>query len=95
MHYTIEHLVASFFAGLIVGVVSTVFFSRKDLTLEMTVALLIMSVWMGMHVYGFFFATEVDWFFNIAGFGAVGTFVGINLRAAANIPDTLKILWKK
>ena len=87
--YTIEHLVATFTAGLIIGVVSTVFSTRKELTLEKTIALLIIALWLGMHTYSFFFNTGVDWLFNIVGFGAVGTFVGINhARLKMYLKDT-------
>lgn len=93
--YTIEHLVAAFFAGLILGVVSSALATRKDsLSVETVVALVIMSVWMGMHVYSFFFGNEVDWVFNIAGFGAVGTFVGINLRSGQGVKDLMTFIKK-
>lgn len=94
MTYSVEHIVATFVAGLIIGVVSTLIMTRKGLTTEMHVALLIMTVWMGMHTYGFFFGNEVDWFFNIAGFGAVGTFVGVNLRSVEGVKEFLKVIRK-
>jgi hypothetical protein len=92
--YTIEHLVATFFVGLIIGVVSTVFFTQRSLTLEKHVAFLIMSIWLSMHVYSFFFGNEVDWIFNLVGFGAVGTFVGINLRSVNGVADMVRLLKK-
>lgn len=92
MTYSIEHIVATFIAGVLVGVVSTLILSRRNLTTEMHVALLIMSVWLAMHTYGFFFGNQVDWIFNIAGFGAAGTFVGVNLRSVAGVKDAIKLL---
>lgn len=94
MSYGIEHLIATFTAGIIVGAISTLVLSRREITLEMHVALLIMAVWMGMHTYAFFFGNEVDWVFNIAGFGAVGTFVGVNLRQVEGVKQALKLLKK-
>lgn len=95
MMYTIEHLVATFFAGLILGVISTIFFTRKELTIEMNLALLIITIWLSMHVYGFFFAVPVDWVFNVVGFGAVGTFVGVNVREIGGLRDLVSLIRKK
>jgi hypothetical protein len=91
--YTIEHIVATFFLGLVVGVISTLVFSRNGLTLEKWVAIIIMAVWLCMHVYSFLFGNEVDWIFNLVGFGAVGTFVGVNVRNLAP-SELVKIIRK-
>lgn len=92
--YTVEHIVATFAAGLILGVMSTIFFTRKELTVEMIVAILIITLWLGMHVYGFFFNQTVDWVFNVVGFGAVGTFVGVNVRQVVDLRGVIGLLRK-
>lgn len=92
MIYSLEHIVATFLAGIIVGFVSSLVFGKRELSLEMHVALLIMAIWLAMHVYGFFFAVDIDWIFNIVGFGAVGTFVGINIREVKPVAEVLKIM---
>lgn len=79
MVYTVEHLVAIFIFGLLTGVVSTVFFTKKELTLEAIISLLIMSIWLALHVYGFFFDKEVPWVLDFAGFGAAGNFIGVTI----------------
>jgi len=80
MNYTIEYLVVAFSAGLIFGVLSTIFFTKKELTLEAIVSLLIMGLWLGMHSYGFVFDKNVPWVFDFAGFGAAGNFIGVSIQ---------------
>ena len=79
MIYTIEHIVITFIAGLVSGVISTLLCSRKELTIESIISLLIMAIWLTMHSYSFFFDAEVSWLFDFAGFGAAGNFIGIKL----------------
>lgn len=79
MNYTAEHLVAVFIFGLLTGVISTVFFTKRELTLEAIISLLIMSIWLVLHTYGFFFDKPVPWVFDFAGFGAAGNFIGVSL----------------
>jgi len=68
-----------FIIGYVLGVISTLIFSRKGLTMESTVALLIISVWVTMHTYGFFFDKSVSLLMDFAGFGAAGNFIGIKV----------------
>ncbi len=93
--YSIEHLIFTFTAGLILGSISTIFLTKREMTMEMITALLIMIVWIGMHAYGFFFGNDVDWVFNIVGFGAAGTFVGVNLRSGVGLSEAVKLLIHK
>lgn len=80
MVYSAEHLALAFATGLVLGVISTIFFTRKELTLEAIVSLLIMAIWLGMHMYGFFFDKGVPWVFDFAGFGAAGNFIGVSIQ---------------
>lgn len=93
--YSVEHLIFVFSAGVVLGVVSTIFFTKREMTIEMIIALLLMSLWVGLHVYAFFFDNEVDWIFNIVGFGAVGTFVGINLRQVTGVREVFDLISKR
>lgn len=95
MSYTVEHLVAVFLFGLLTGVVSTVFFTKRGLTLEAVVSLLIMSIWLTMHTYGFFFGKEVPWVFDFAGFGAAGNFIGVTLSDLKNKTQSIVGKFKK
>lgn len=80
MVYSAEHLALAFATGLVLGVISTIFFTRRELTLEAIVSLLIMGIWLGMHMYGFFFDKGVPWVFDFAGFGAAGNFIGVSIQ---------------
>lgn len=80
MVYSAEHLALAFATGLVLGIISTIFFTRKELTLEAIVSLLIVGIWLGMHMYGFFFDKGVPWVFDFAGFGAAGNFIGVNIQ---------------
>ena len=91
MYYTIEHLVMVFILGIMTGVVSTLFFTRRGLNVESTVSLLIMSIWLSMHVWAFFFDGEVSWLMDFAGFGAAGNFIGISIKdVKERLPVTIK-----
>jgi hypothetical protein len=77
--YSTEHLVLAFAVGLITGVTSTILLNRKGTTMETNVSILIMSIWLAMHIWGFMFDIQVPWLLDFAGFGAAGNFVGISL----------------
>ena len=66
-------------AGYILGVISTIYFNRRGLNVESVVALLIISIWLSLHVYGFFFDKPVSLLMDFAGFGAAGNFIGIKI----------------
>lgn len=79
MTFTPEHMAAAFVFGYVTGAVSVMLLTRRGLTLESTVSLVIMALWIGMHSYGFFFEKDVPWLFDFAGFGATGNFIGVKL----------------
>lgn len=90
--YSIEQLLASFVIGLFVGMLSNNYMDRKGVNIERRVSLAIIIVWGSMHVFAFFFGNHVDWVFNVAGFGALGTFAGINLRSVTSFSDIVNLL---
>jgi len=92
MVFTIEHLILTFVLGVITGVFSTLCFSRREVTTESTISLLIVSIWLAMHTYSFFFGNEVSWLMDFAGFGAAGNFIGIKL---SDVGEKLKIVVNK
>lgn len=80
----VDHYIFVFIAGYILGVVSTIVFNRKGVTVESTVALLIISIWLALHSYGFFFDKPVSLLMDFAGFGAAGNFIGIKFTDFTN-----------
>jgi hypothetical protein len=74
-----EQYIFIFVIGYVLGVISTIFFNRRGLTVESTVALLIISIWITLHTYGFFFDKPVSLLMDFAGFGAAGNFIGIKI----------------
>lgn len=95
MIYSIEHIVATLLTGIVLGFCSALLLSKQKLSVEMNVALLLIVVWLCIHIYGFFFSREVDWIFNLVGFGAVGTFVGINIREVTGFNQVVSMLKRK
>jgi hypothetical protein len=76
----VDQYIFVFITGYVLGVVSTLFFKRKGLNVESSVALLIITIWLGQHSYGFLFDKEVSLLMDFAGFGAAGNFVGIKFQ---------------
>lgn len=77
--YSVEYLILTAIVGYILGVVSTLFFTKKELTIEIQVSLLIMALWASLSTYGFIFEQDVPWLLDFAGFGATGNFIGIKI----------------
>lgn len=92
MQLTIEHIIATFIMGVVTGVLSTLLLTRRELTLETIVSLLIVSIWLAMHTSEFFFEHEVSWLMDFAGFGAAGNFIGIKL---SDVSDKAKVFIRK
>ena len=72
-----EQYIFIFILGYVAGVISTLFFGKKGINIESTVSLLIISIWLILHSYGFFFDKPVSLLMDFAGFGATGNFIGI------------------
>ena len=79
-----DQFIFVFITGYVLGVISTLIFNRRGITLESTVSLLIISIWLSLHTYGFFFDKEVPLLMDFAGFGAAGNFIGVKVSDLTN-----------
>ena len=79
MEYSFNHLALAFMVGFLVGNVSSYVLRRQGVTIESSVSLVILSVWLSMHMYGFLFSVNVPWLMDFAGFGAAGNFIGLKV----------------
>jgi len=75
--YPIEIIIVSSFISYICGVLSTLFLTRKGLTIEQVVSLGILCVWLSYTLISYTQGRELNIFFNAAGMGAVGNLLGI------------------
>lgn len=75
--YPIEALIATGFISFLIGFFSHFFFSKKEITLEKQVALLILFSWLAFAIIAYLQERELSIFFNSAGLGAVGNLLGI------------------
>jgi hypothetical protein len=69
--------VAIAFVFFLLGFTSHFFLTKKEVTLEKQVALLILVSWLSFAMISYLQARDLSLFFNAAGMGAVGNLLGI------------------
>lgn len=75
--YSTATVIVIAFSAYIFGVLSTLFFDRKGLSLEQTVSLGVLCAWLAFTMLSYTQGRELSIFFNAAGMGAVGNLLGI------------------
>ena len=63
--------------GFILGFITHLFLSRRQIALDKRIAILILGSWMGFAMIAYLQERELSIFFNSAGLGAVGNLLGI------------------
>lgn len=75
--YSIETIILVGFISYVFGVLSTLLFDKKGLSIEQVVSLGILYVWLSYTMISYTQGRELSIFFNAAGMGAVGNLLGI------------------
>lgn len=82
--YLNEYTASAFVFGFILGVMATLYFNKKDITLEKWVSVILIFVWLVMHISGFILGKEISWTFDIIGAGAAGHLIGLDITLLLN-----------
>lgn len=53
--------------------------TKDSITLERIISIVVIIMWVIFHIVAFFTSLQVEWVFNVAGFGALGHFVGLSI----------------
>lgn len=82
MHFDLSTTIAIGFVCYLIGVVSTLILTNKEIKFEKQVALVILTSWMSFAIIAYLQDKELSIFFNSAGLGAVGNLLGIKTAEA-------------
>lgn len=74
----------SMFIGFILGVLSTLYCTRREIRFETIVSGLVLGIWLAFHTYAILYDKEVSLIMDFVGAGAFGNFVGVKLPDIAN-----------
>ena len=84
--YSLETLIVAGAIGWIAGSISILFLSKKGVTLEKRVSLVVLGVWLSFATIGYLQDQELSIFFNAIGSTAFCNLIGVSLADfAANI----------
>lgn len=76
--YETTSLLVGVFVGYIFGFVSSLYLSKRNVTLEKRVSVLLFGVWIIMHIIAFFEGQNISFLFDFLGFGATGNLIGLD-----------------
>ena len=70
--------------GFLLGILSTLYCTRREIQAETLVSGLVLSIWLGLQVFSAIYDRETSIVLDFVGAGAFGNFVGVKFPDIAN-----------
>lgn len=70
--------------GYFLGLMTWLIINKKNISIEKVVSLIVTTVWILLHVFGFILDKNVPFIFDAIGAGAVGSLAGLNVVSLLN-----------